>query len=350
MTLDVLAVVLMLFLLVTAWGVLRLRDLFSAAMLLGMFSLVSAALFTIFDAVDVAFTEASVGAGISTILMLATLGLTTERETSCPAWRPVPLLAVLVTGGLLIYGTLDMPSFGDPQSPVHTYLGARYLEEEPKEIGVPNVVTAVLASYRGYDTLGEATVVFAAAIGVLLLLSDRREERDRSSARALKDHLARDDARHAPAMKNRILRVSARPMIPSILLFGLYVQFHGDYGPGGGFQAGVIMAAGVVLFALVFGLERTRRTFSANLLEAMIALGVLLYGSVGVWSMLAGGNFLDYDVLLHDPKHGQHLGIVLVELGVGITVTAVMIALFLLFAARGLDDAKGDLHLENGAS
>lgn len=135
---------------------------------------------------------------------------------------------------------------------------------------------------------------------------------------------------------NDILRVSSKSLIPFILMFGLYVQFHGDYGPGGGFQAGVIFAAGIVLYTLVFGLRRARRVFEPRLMEAWICIGVLLYGSVGLVSIAREGHFLDYNRLAHDALHGQHLGILLVELGVGITVTAVMITLFFLFAGRGL--------------
>jgi len=129
-------------------------------------------------------------------------------------------------------------------------------------------------------------------------------------------------------------RVSAKILIPYILLFALYVQFHGDFGPGGGFQAGVIFAAGVILYALVFGLERAQRAVHPDVVRVCIALGALLYGGVGVVTMMMGGKFLDYSVLVHDPVHGQHYGILLVELGVGLTVTAVMIALFYAFAGR----------------
>ena len=135
-----------------------------------------------------------------------------------------------------------------------------------------------------------------------------------------------------------ILRVTAKLLIPFILLFGLYVQFHGDYGPGGGFQAGVIFAAAFVLYALVFGVEAARRIASARLLEAGIAGGVLLFAGTGLAGLLMGGNFLDYDVLdAGDPVEGQHHGILLVELGVGLTVASVMITVFLAFAGR-----KGD--------
>jgi len=129
-----------------------------------------------------------------------------------------------------------------------------------------------------------------------------------------------------------ILRALSKLLIPLIMLFALYVQFHGDYGPGGGFQAGVIFGAGIILYAVIFGLEPARRVFRPRLLEILISAGVLLYGGVGVWSMVLGGNFLDYGVL--DPEHGQHLGILLVELGVGLTVTAVMATLFFQFAGR----------------
>ncbi|MGE0118633.1 MAG: Na(+)/H(+) antiporter subunit B [Dongiaceae bacterium] len=132
-----------------------------------------------------------------------------------------------------------------------------------------------------------------------------------------------------------ILRVVAKLLIPFIMLFALYVQFHGDYGPGGGFQAGVIFAAAIILYAIIFGLEVARRVMPLALVRVMVAAGVLIYAGVGVASLLSGGSFLDYSVLAHDPVHGQHLGILLIELGVGITVAAVMIVVFFMFAGRG---------------
>ena len=134
---------------------------------------------------------------------------------------------------------------------------------------------------------------------------------------------------------NIILRVIAKLFIPFILLFALYVQFHGDYGPGGGFQAGVIFAAAFVLYALVWGIEDAKKVVHPNIIQFCVAFGVLLYAGTGVAGILLGGNFLDYGVLSHDPVHGQHLGILLVELGVGITVAAVMISTFYCFAGRG---------------
>ena len=139
-------------------------------------------------------------------------------------------------------------------------------------------------------------------------------------------------------IRHVILRALSKLLIPLIMLFALYVQFHGDYGPGGGFQAGVIFGAAIILYTLMFGLDEAQRVFPPRVLEFFVAFGLLLYGSVGIEAILKGGNFLDYDVLAHDAHHGQHLGILLVELGVGITVAAVMATLFFQFAGRGRSD------------
>ena len=129
-----------------------------------------------------------------------------------------------------------------------------------------------------------------------------------------------------------VLRVIAKLLIPLILLFALYVQFHGDYGPGGGFQAGVIFASGFILYSLIFGVDNARSVISFNLLRVISALGLLLYIGVGVVALISGGNFLDYNVLLSDPVRGQHLGILVIEFGVGMTVAAVMMMTFFVFA------------------
>ena len=134
---------------------------------------------------------------------------------------------------------------------------------------------------------------------------------------------------------NVILRVIAKLLIPFILVFALYVQFHGDFGPGGGFQAGVIFAAGLILYGLIFGIDNARRVAPAAVLSAAMALGVLIFAGVGVLTLFFGGNYLDYGVLAGDFVAGQHLGILLVEIGVGVTVAAVMTAIFFAFAGRG---------------
>jgi len=133
-----------------------------------------------------------------------------------------------------------------------------------------------------------------------------------------------------------VLRVVTKLLIPYILLFALYVQFHGDYGPGGGFQAGVIFAAAFVLYALVFGLGAAQRVASPTFLETVFALGLLIFAGTGVVTMLMGGNFLEYNALSpHHPVHGQHWGLLAIEFGVGTTVASGMISIFYAFAGRG---------------
>lgn len=151
----------------------RSRNLFAVVVLSGIYSFLMATVLVAMDAVDVAMTEASVGAGISTVLLLSALYLCRSEESK-PVHRPwVPLLASLGAGLVLVYGTLGLPAFSDPQSPVHTHLAPRFINDSINETGVPNIVTSILASYRGFDTLGETTVVFTAGIGVLVLLRRR---------------------------------------------------------------------------------------------------------------------------------------------------------------------------------
>ncbi|WP_233061461.1 DUF4040 domain-containing protein [Parvularcula mediterranea] len=155
----------------TAISMIRMRQLFSVAMLSGIYSLLSAAFFVALDAVDVAFTEAAVGAGISTVLILTGVALTAKWEMPVDRERQIlPLAIVIVTGGALFYATLDMPAFGEATAPANAYVGQAYIDQTPTDIDVPNIVTAVLASYRGFDTMGEVVVVFTAGLACLLLL------------------------------------------------------------------------------------------------------------------------------------------------------------------------------------
>ena len=152
------------------WFVIRLRNLFAVVILLGLYSLLAATLFVHLDAVDVAFTEAAVGAGISTVLALGALALTTSREAIPERIPLLPLFIVLIVGAALIYASLDMPLYGDATAAAHLHVAPRYIARSLGETGVPNMVTAVLASYRGYDTLGEVTVILTAAVGVVTIL------------------------------------------------------------------------------------------------------------------------------------------------------------------------------------
>lgn len=304
-------------------------------MLLSIYSLLCASFFVLMDAVDVAFTEAAVGVAISTLLLLSTLSVTGRFEKKQRQQPKLALAVAAFTTGLLIYGTVQMPPFGAASAPIHQHVASYYINQSYGDTGIVNIVTSVLASYRGYDTLGELLVIFSAGIGVLALLGSRM----------IKDKSPANESIAGTMSEHHILRIVAKVIIPFILLFALYVQFHGDFGPGGGFQAGVIFATAIILYTMIFGLPAAVKLISIAWLEFLAALGVLFYGSIGLLSLLAGQNFLDYKVLAQNPIAGQHLGIFAVELGIGLTVASIILLIFMLFTSQipklgGYDEYK----------
>ncbi len=323
---EIFSAFLLTLLVVTALAAVKTRNLFVSVMLTGIYSLLIAINFFLLDAADVALTEAAVGAGVATVFFLGALALTAEQERSPSAYRPVAIGIFIAVTLVLGYATLGMPSYGDPDAPVHVHVAPFYLERTPEFIDIPNIVTAVLGSYRGYDTLGEVFVVFTAGIGVMFILGVRPSRKSGGTGMIA---TGENGLRHY-----LIPRVVGRLFIPFILLFGLYVQFHGEYSPGGGFQAGAIIASSIILYALLEGEERALRLIPRKVLNGLTAGGALLYGAVGVAGMLAGGNFLDYSVLASDPVKGQQMGLLIIEAGVGITVTGVLLTIFHAFAAR----------------
>ena len=330
--------------------IMMTRNLLVAIILMSAYSLASAVWLLTMDAADVAFTEAVVGAGVSTLIGLGAILLTHNETRTVRATALIaPSLAALAVGGLLIYAALDLPSLGEAASPANAYVGRLYLEQASRDVGSPNVVTAILSSYRGFDTLGETSVIFAAGVGVALMLGfGARAQQAAPQSLAEPGFAERDRGDHT------VLVVAAKMLIPLISIFAFYVQFHADLGPGGGFQAGVIMAVAIILHALVFGLKATMAAIPPRLARGCAALGVALYVGVGVVNMINGGRFLEYDRLfpprlevqlpdsaLAGGHHhwGQHFGILGIELGVFFTVAATMVTIFYAFAGRARDPA-----------
>ncbi|MBT8114658.1 MAG: DUF4040 domain-containing protein [Arenicella sp.] len=321
----VFALFLLTLLVITAVAIVRAENLFVAVMLMSLFSLLMASNFFILDAADVALTEAAIGAGVTTVIFLGALALTAEREQSTNSARWPTVGVVSVTVLILLYATFDKPRLGDPLAPVHQHVAPWYLQNTPDLIDIPNVVTAVLASFRGYDTLGEVFVIFAACIGVLFLL-DVRPSGDSTKRPANSQGVGH----------HLIPRVVGRLLVPFIILFGLYVQFHGEYGPGGGFQAGAIVATGLILHALLQGEQVALASIPRAAMTGMVIGGTLLFGLVGVAAIALGGNFLDYSVFHSNPVTGQQIGILAIEVGVGVSVCGALLSIFHAFAAREL--------------
>ncbi len=323
---EIFGVFLLILTVITAVGAVWTRSLFGAVMLLGIFSLLMAAAFFLLDAADVALTEAAVGAGISTVLILSALALTDDEEKRPPRRGGLAFLVALGTAATIFYATFEFPDMGDPAAPIQQHVAPEYIEMAREQIDIPNIVTAVLASFRGYDTLGEVIVVFTAGLGVLFLIGTGSPKGRASpsgevaTVRGLKHH--------------QPLRIVGKLSIPFIILFAYYVQFHGEYSAGGGFQAGAIFAAALILYGLLEGERRSLEVIPPRFLMGMAAGGALLYGGVGVVTMLMGGNFLDYSALGDEMVKAQQLGILIIEAGVGITVAGVLLLIFHSFAMR----------------
>ncbi|HCE59691.1 MAG TPA: cation:proton antiporter [Wolbachia sp.] len=299
------------------------RNLVTSAILMCAFSSLIALIYLVMNAPDVAITEASVGAGLSTVFMFAALSLIKNHQTNSPH-SPVMLTLMLFLAICLSYFMCELPSFGDPDAPIHQHIAPYYMETTEKAIDIPNVVTAILASFRGYDTFGETIVVFTAALCISLILKEE--------SRSLKSPSETD-----LMIKDPVLNVIAFLMVPIMILFGLYIQFHGDYTPGGGFQAGIIIASGIILYSMLFGVSATLKAIPYSIIKFTNALGILIYGGTGIITILLGKNFLSYDVLLANSVAGQKLGIFLVELGVAFTVFSSMLIIYVNFVGKKND-------------
>ena len=309
-------------LVVTALAIVRTENLFVAVMLTSIFSLLMAANFFILDAADVALTEAAVGAGVTTVIFLGALALTAEREKYTAVGGRVAVVVVAVLAALIIYATFDKPRLGDPDAPVHQHLAPWYLEKTPELIDIPNVVTAVLGSFRGYDTLGEVFVVFAACIGVLFILGVQPADRSTLGTDQRRPQAPPHPAgggKAADTLHHLVWPVCAisRGVRPGWWFPGGCPDRHGHHSlcPAGGRGSGPGSGAQPVLMGLVIG-------------------GACLYGGVGLLCILLGGNFLDYSVLASDPVTGQQVGILLIEAGVGMAVCGALLSIFHAFAAR----------------
>ncbi len=243
--------------------------------------------------------------------------------------KGIALLVVAVTGSLLIYVARDLPAWADPHSPASDYrVSKHYITQSIVETSVPNMVTAVLADYRGYDTLFETVVIFTAGIAIFGILRVTRSER--SLRRQVHSGLAPPDL---------VVQTTCRLLVPVIQLFALYVLAHGHHSPGGGFQGGVIFGASLILIALSYDLRDALIRLSESNALRLAAVGVLIYAGIGLACVLLGENYLDYDVLHRilpaDPVESRSHSILGVETGVAFTVSAIMFAIYASLSSRG---------------
>jgi multicomponent Na+:H+ antiporter subunit B len=269
--------------------------------------------------------------------------------------KVIGFITVFLCGFVLVYVTVDFPGWGDPASPASTHVSVYYIEKAMEDTAVPNIVTAVLADYRGYDTMFETAVIYSAGIACFFLLrvfqgiaiesSLYRHVPTGITLRIEKggklpeesDDFKRIDSTWVP--HDLIIKTSCRFIAPFIQLFALYVIAHGHHSPGGGFQGGVILGASFILFAISNDLRSTIHRLGEKLSAFLCSTGVFIYAGTGAICLLLGANFLDYSALGAllgvDPVTARSHGILIVEIGVGIAVMAVMICLYYILSSEG---------------
>ncbi len=267
-------------------------------------------------------------------------------------------IVIFVWGGILFFTSFDFPYWGDGKSPASQHVSPYYIEHAMEDTSVPNIVTAVLADYRGYDTLFETAVIFSAGLACFFLLrvSDRKAPvfrlyRHQSTGVTLRiekggrlpentGEFERIDSVWVPY--DLIIVMTCRLVVPFIQLFALYVIVHGHHSPGGGFQGGVIFGAAIILFAISNNLRRSLKRMSERTSALLGSLGVTIYGGTGMLCILLGAGFLNYNALASlpgvDPLTARSLGILIVEIGVGIAVTAVMVWIYYNLSSAGKQD------------
>ncbi|MEM9017232.1 MAG: hydrogen gas-evolving membrane-bound hydrogenase subunit E [Verrucomicrobiota bacterium] len=249
-------------------------------------------------------------------------------------------IAVAITGGLLLYGVSDFPSFADPDTPANEgvpgseSVSQYYITQSYKDTKVPNLVTSVLADYRGYDTMFETVVVFAAGMAIFAIL--RVVGNDAEEVAKLPEESSFTYGDHSRI----IVGTTCRLVVPIVQLFALYVIAHGHHSPGGGFQGGVILGASFIIIALAENLNEALRRFTERNYIQFACIGILIYAAFGVAAQVLGKNFLDYGVLepilfTDGPEMARSHSMLGVEIGVAFTVTAIMFALYANLSTRG---------------
>jgi len=323
---------------ICAFATIMVKDLLSAAIIFGAYSFLMCLLWTEMGAVDVAFTEASVGAGVSTVLFFAAVYQTSRvvKPRRSGRWlaKAIALMATLLIGLVLLIAEADFPGFGDALTPASLHVSPYYITQTLHDTNVPNMVTSVLADYRGFDTMFETAVIFTAGLAVIAIL--RRLQKDMP-------FVPPEPYIISEGYPDTIIRFIARQLVPFIQLFALYVVAHGHHSPGGGFQGGVILGASFILLAISYDFKLVLGIMNERWNVLLGNVGVLIYAGIGFLCLLLGANFLDYSMLSKvlpatDKIMARSHGMLGIEIGVAIAVMAIVISIYLNIVSRGKYD------------
>jgi multicomponent Na+:H+ antiporter subunit B len=328
----------LLLILVAIFAVISLwiRDLMGSVIVFGAYSFLMCLIWTGMGAVDVAFTEAAVGAGVSTVFFIAILYNTTREIKFNPFDLSSKIFSACICGAfgfLLFLGLPDLPDWGNSNAPVNANISKYYIENAYKDTKVPNLVTTVLADYRSFDTMFETCVVFIALLGIYMLL--KKEES--AESKALRK--SPSPSKMVDESNNLIIRVASRFMVPFIQLFGFYVLAHGHYSPGGGFQGGVILGTSLILLAMAYNVRFAQQFLSIKSMLLLSGVGVFIYAGWGAVSVIHGQHFMDYSawatLLNTTPKMARYHSMLAVEIGVTLTVMCGMYGIYMSMVSDG---------------
>jgi multicomponent Na+:H+ antiporter subunit B len=323
---------------ICAFATIMVKDLLSAAIIFGAYSFLMCLLWTEMGAVDVAFTEASVGAGVSTVLFFAAVHQTSRKVKAKKRGRLaakfIGLGAAVIMGLVLLAAERNFPGFADPGSPASLHLSPYYITQTLADTAVPNMVTSVLADYRGFDTMFETAVIFAAGLAVIAILR-RTKRSDRCELP--------EPYTISAGYEDTIIRFVGRQLVPFMQLFALYVVAHGHHSPGGGFQGGVILGASFILLAICYDTRMIIGIMSERSNILLGNIGVLIYAGIGFVCLLLGANFLDYSMLSKvlpatDRIMARSHGMLGIEIGVAIAVMAIVISIYINIFSHGKYD------------
>jgi multicomponent Na+:H+ antiporter subunit B len=275
-----------------------------------------AVLYILMYAPDVAITEAAVGACLTTIIPLAVLNLIEKKDiVSKTHFYFFPFFICIALWAVLVMYVPSFMPYGSLENIINQHVSKYYIMRSGQEIGIPSTVASILASYRGFDTLGETLVVLTAGLSIYLIIFNSRKLRE------------------VPNLDDVVVKKISQIMLPIILIISFYVQLHGEISPGGGFQAGAILASALSFYIIIYEPSKLLRRCSFKQLKNLAVLGFLIYAITGVVCMYLDGEYLNYSVLKSQSTEGQHLGIFIIEIGVGITVCATLSMIFLLFSS-----------------
>lgn len=306
-------------------------DLIKSILLMSISSVIICLCYLLLDAPDVAMTEASLGACISTVIFLKiipTLQTSFSNATRPPKYKTIfyGIVCTLLAITLAVI-CWQLPEFGQTDAVMHQHVSKYYIDHTVQDIGIPSFVASILASYRGYDTLGETTVILCAGVSAILIFANNKSSSNRNIE--IMTNIS----------NNPIFTTIIKIIIPYIILFGLYIQVNGEVSPGGGFQAGAILASAVIGYDMSYPQSLIKYRSSTLALAVVAAIGVLIYGATGLIALYKGKHFLNYDAIIPGTS-SQSLGISIIELGVGLTVMSSLLIIYYMFIIKNYNDVK----------